>query len=127
MAEAFARAYGSDVLIPASAGLAPGVDIPQDTHRAMGEKKIDLRDHFPKALRHLGRAQFDMVVNMSGCELPVDPGCPVRTWDVRDPYRLPYQQHCEVRDSIEKWVMDLIVELRRERGETHSRTLHRRH
>src|ERR1035441_3872531 len=31
----------------------------------MDEKNIDLRDHFPKSLRHLGRSDFDLVVNMT--------------------------------------------------------------
>ena len=55
MAEGFARTYGDDVLIAASAGVAPAVKIPSDTIRAMEEKNIDIRDQFPKALRHLGR------------------------------------------------------------------------
>ena len=66
MAEGFARAYGADVDDPASAGLAPAMHVARDTKTAMAEKDIDIRDHFPKAIRHLGRAQFDLVVNMSG-------------------------------------------------------------
>ena len=66
MAEGFARTYGDDVLIAASAGLAPAFSVAPDTQRAMLEKNIDLRDHFPKSIRHLGRSQFDLVVNMSG-------------------------------------------------------------
>ena len=69
MAEAFARAYGADVIIPASAGLAPAMRVPGDTRNAMNEKGIDLRDHFPKGIRNLGRAEFDLVVNMSGSEI----------------------------------------------------------
>ena len=63
MAEAFARAYGGDVLTPASAGLCPAMSVARDTLRAMAERNLDLRDHFPKSLRHLGRAQFDIAVN----------------------------------------------------------------
>jgi len=70
MAEGFARTYGSDVLIPASVGIMPAYAIAPHTIRAMDEKNIDLRDHFPKALRHLGRAEFDLVVNMTGLFLP---------------------------------------------------------
>lgn len=127
MAEAFARAYGSDVVVAASAGLAPGVDIPPDTHRAMKEKNIDLRDHFPKALHYLGRAEFDLVVNMSGVTLPVDTGCPVRTWEVKDPYTLPYPRHCEVRDRIERLVMELVMELRQDGREPRFHSLHSSH
>jgi len=115
MAEAFARAYGSDVIIPASAGLAPAVYIPSDTMRAMEDKSLDLRDHFPKALRHVSRAQFDIVINMSGMGLPDSLNARVITWDVPDPVLMPYDEHCEIRDLIERKVMQLILELRRDK------------
>ena len=51
-----------------------------DTVRAMAEKEIDLRDQFPKSIRHLGRSQFDLVVNMSGLALPDDIGAPIVEW-----------------------------------------------
>jgi arsenate reductase (thioredoxin) len=113
MAEAFARTYGSDVLIAASAGLAPASGVAPDTRRAMDEKGLNLRDHFPKALRHLGRAQFDMAINMSGRELPDTVAPEVRTWEIADPVSLKYKAHCEVRDEIDRAVMDLVLELRR--------------
>ena len=53
-----------------------------DTVRAMAEKDIDLRDHFPKDLRHLRRLQFDLVVNMSGLPLP-DFGAPIENGRAR--------------------------------------------
>ena len=116
MAEAFARTYGGDVLIAASAGLRPAFGIAPDTMRAMSEKAIDLRDQFPKGLRHLGRAEFDLVINMSGFDVPDQPGAVTRSWDVPDPICVSYDEHCEVRDYIEKLVMDLILELRREQS-----------
>ncbi|MGA2131049.1 MAG: arsenate reductase ArsC [Bryobacteraceae bacterium] len=116
MAEGFARKYGSDVIIPASAGLAPAMMIAYDTVRAMDDKNIDLRDQFPKGLKQLGRAQFDLLVNMSGFDLPPDPGAPVRKWDVADPVSEDYETHCQIRDEIEGLVMGLILELRRAAG-----------
>ncbi len=115
MAEAFARAYGSDVIIPASAGLAPASYIAPDTMKAMGDKSLDLRDHFPKAVRHISRAQFDLVVNMSGMRLPTELKGRVVDWDVPDPILMPYDEHCEIRDLIERKVMQLILELRRDK------------
>ena len=117
MAEAFARAYGADVLVPASAGLAPALGVAPDTLRAMFEKGLDLHDQFPKSLRQLGRAKFDLVVNMSGFELPRRVGGAVRSWDVPDPVFLEYDEHCQVRDAIERLVMDLVLELRREQNQ----------
>jgi arsenate reductase len=117
MAEGFARAYGSDVLVPASAGLAPATRIAPDTLDAMDEKGIDLRDHFPKSIRHLGRVEFNLVINISGEPLPSTITCPIREWDVEDPVRLKYDDHCAVRDDIERLVMELILELRREQAQ----------
>jgi arsenate reductase len=113
MAEAFARLYGSDVMVPASAGLAPAYIIAPDTMDAMAEKHIDLRDHFPKSIRHLGRSQFDVVINMSGRRMPEQITAPVIDWDVADPVSLTYKEHCEVRDYIERLVMNFVLELRR--------------
>jgi arsenate reductase len=117
MAEAFARAYGSDVLVPASAGLAPASRVAPDTIEAMNDKGFDLRDHFPKAIRHLGRVEFDLVINMSGEPLPDTVRCEVRAWDVEDPVCLSYEEHCAVRDEIEKLVMTLILELRKDQAQ----------
>jgi arsenate reductase len=123
MAEAFARRYGSDVLVAASAGLSPAHDVAPDTKRAMAEMGIDLRDHFPKSLRHLGRAEFDLVINMSGFDIPDRPGAEMRAWDVPDPVFAEFDEHCEVRDAIERLVMLLITELRRDREKTQFRGL----
>jgi protein-tyrosine-phosphatase len=114
MAEGFARTYGSDVIVPASAGLAPAMSVAPDTIKAMDGKGIDLRDQFPKSIRHLGRSQFDLVINMSGMELSPIAGAEIRDWDVADPVYLKFVQHCEVRDTIENLVMTLILELRKQ-------------
>jgi arsenate reductase (thioredoxin) len=113
MAEAFARLYGSDVLIPASAGFSPAQKLPADTLRAMEEKNVDMRAHFPKAVAELS-GTFDLIINMSGYPLPPANGSPVREWAVPDPILMSYEDHCKVRDQIEDLVMRLILELRRQ-------------
>jgi len=115
MAEGFARKYGGDVMIAASAGLSPAFGVAQDTVRTMADKNIDVRDQFPKGLKQLARAEFDLVVNMSGFELPEDVVAPARDWDVPDPIGEDYKTYCAVRDQIEGLVMGLILELRRAR------------
>ena len=112
MAEGFARTYGSDVIIPASAGLAPASAVAPDTIRAMDEKNIDLRDQFPKGLRQLGRADFDLIVNMTGFFLPKEFTGRIVDWEVADPVFMDFKDHCEVRDTIENLVMKLVLELR---------------
>ena len=114
MAEGFARAYGDDCLIAASAGVSPAFGVMPDTMRAMSEKNIDLKEHFPKSVRHLARAEFDYVINMSGSFLPGNFGAArLIDWDVPDPVAMSYEDHCTIRDEIERRVMALIMELRR--------------
>ncbi len=118
MAEAFARTYGSDVMVPASAGVNPAMRVAPDTVRAMAEKNIDLRDHFPKGIRNLGRAQFDLVINMSGEALPESVGPNILAWDIPDPIIVGYDEHCEIRDQIERMVMQLVLDLRRDQRQS---------
>src|SRR5690348_16728584 len=96
MAEGFARTYGSDVILAASAGIAPALMVAADTRRAMKEKNISLDDHFPKGVEQLSKAHFDLIINMSGVELPESLGT-IRTWKVRDPIGTKYDVHCAVR------------------------------
>jgi arsenate reductase len=116
MAEAFARSYGDDVLVAASAGLSPAFSVAPDTQRAMADRNLDLRDHFPKTIRHLGRARFDIAVNLSGIPLPDDVAPRIIEWDVADPIGMSYKEHCEIRDQIEKMVMALVTEIRRDKA-----------
>lgn len=112
MAEAFARVLGGDVMIAGSAGLTPAPAVARDTVRAMEEKKIDLRDHFPKHINQLTRAKFDLVINLCGRALPDWMTAPMRLWDVADPVGMSYEDHCAVRDEIEQLVVKLAQELR---------------
>jgi len=112
MAEAFARAYGADVLLPASAGLSPAGRLPPDTLRAMEEKNLDLSAHYPKSLSSVNVRNIDLLVNMSG--VPIRLEVPTVEWTVSDPVTMEYEDHCKVRDQIENLVMKLILDLRRQ-------------
>jgi len=111
MAEGFARAYGADVLIPQSAGLAPAISLSPLTHKVMLEKSIDLGHAYPKTL-DMVEAGFDRIINMSGHPLPMDFSAPVEEWDVRDPIGESEEVYREVRDEIEQRVMRLVLSLR---------------
>jgi arsenate reductase len=114
MAEAFARRYGSDVLAPASAGIASAARIPDITHRTMGERNIELDGQFPKPLDTWMDSEFDLIVNMSGYPMPRKVAGAVETWKVDDPMGESDDTHRRVRDQIEGQVMRLILAARAE-------------
>jgi arsenate reductase len=114
MAEAFAKAYGVDVMKVASAGLSPAPIIQPLTYEVMQEKEISLDGQFAKDLGSVGVADFEMLVNMSGVRLPTRIPLEVREWKVEDPIGQEMEIYRAVRDQIENLVMRLILELRRE-------------
>jgi arsenate reductase len=111
MAEGFARAYGSDVLNAQSAGLAPALAVAPLTQKVMLEKSIDLGDCFPKEMEHV-QAGIDLIVNMSGHDLPSQTNFVVEVWDVRDPIGESEAVFRQVRDDIEQRVLQLIERMR---------------
>lgn len=111
MAEGFARAYGSDVLIAESAGLAPALMVAPLTHKVMLEKNIDLGHLFPRNIDVL-KGHFDLVVNISGGEVPGSLEGPVEEWDILDPIGQPEEVFRKVRDEIEQRVMRLVLMMR---------------
>ena len=111
MAEGFARTYGSDVLQAQSAGLAPAMSVAPLTHKVMLEKNIDVGNIFPKDFK-TAMGSADLIVNMSGFELPVKPAVPVEHWEIRDPIGESEEVYREVRDQIELRVMQLILLMR---------------
>lgn len=117
MAEGFAHAYGSDVLEAQSAGLAPTNAIDEDTLTVMRDKNIDISDQFPKQFDPLETVECDLVINMSGYDLPGPVSAPVREWDIKDPYRLRPDVYQQVCNAIEHEVMRLILELRKASGQ----------
>jgi protein-tyrosine-phosphatase len=114
MAEGFARAYGSDVLEPHSAGLAPAAIIQPLTKQVMEAKNISLDDQHTKNLSHIDLREIDLVVNISGRTLPANLPIEIREWRVEDPIGCDESTYIAVRDQIEHLVMGLILDLRRE-------------
>jgi arsenate reductase len=112
MAEGFARAYGGDILIAASAGLSPALIVQPLTQQVLADRNINIGDQFPKGMEILMQEQFDVIINMSGQKLPLAPGATVRDWPVRDPIGQTEQVYKSVAEQIEGLVMRLILELR---------------
>jgi arsenate reductase len=111
MAEGFARSYGADVLEVQSAGLAPALAVVPLTHHVMLEKNIDLGDCYPKEMEHVEGA-IDLIVNMSGHDLPARTAAQVEVWEIRDPIGESDEVFRQVRDEIEQRVLELIERLR---------------
>ncbi len=110
MAEAFARAYGSDTLAVQSAGLSPATSVAPLTKQILAEKGLASEDAFPKGLDFLARHKFDLVVNMSG--QPFSYPAEMVNWAVRDPIGASAQTYRAVAEQIEALVMRLILESR---------------
>jgi len=111
MAEAFARAYGGDILDVQSAGVSPATYIAPLTKQTLGERNLTIDDHFPKGLDHVRHQHFDVAINMSG--MPVGlPGARVIEWTVPDPIGHTAAYYRSVATQLEGLVMRLILELR---------------
>lgn len=114
MAEAFARAYGADILVARSAGLAPAGLIPPLTRQVLTEKNIPSEGQFPKGLGVFAGQTFEVIVNLSGERLPGAFGSArLIQWNVRDPIGESQEVYRAVAAQIEGLVMRLILELRR--------------
>ena len=113
MAEAFAKAYGSDILIVQSAGLAPAFSMPPLTRKTLSEKNIPSEGQFPKPVDAVAGVPFDVVINLSGEPLPPVFGkARIIDWPVRDPIGESEEVYRAVATQIEGLVMRLILELR---------------
>ena len=111
MAEAFARAYGGDILIASSAGLSPASMIPPLTRKVLADRNISTADQFPKGMEIAAHERFDVVVNLSGLPLTLSAARSL-TWQVKDPVGYGEPIFRNVAAQIEELVMRLILELR---------------
>jgi protein-tyrosine-phosphatase len=111
MAEAFAEAYGADILEVQSAGVSPASYIAPLTKQTLAERNLNIDDHFPKSVDSLRGQPFDVVLNMSGTPVKM-PGAQVIDWVVPDPIGQSEAYYRTVATQIEGLVMRLILELR---------------
>jgi arsenate reductase len=111
MAEAFAKTYGSDVMIAQSAGLSPASIIAPLTQQILLERNIRIDGQFPKGADAVMRQKFDLIVNMSGQDLSL-PFTRIVNWNVPDPIGRTDTFYRSVAHQIEALVMGLILEIR---------------
>ena len=112
MAEAFARQLGPDCVNPASAGLACAQSVARPTIEVMRERGIEMRDQFPKDYEPGFAEQYDVVVNISGFELPALKRPELAEWMIQDPLGERQEVHRLVRDKVEEHVRKLVEEIR---------------
>ncbi|MGI8742171.1 MAG: low molecular weight phosphatase family protein [Bryobacteraceae bacterium] len=115
MAEAFANAYGRDVMDASSAGLAPAARVSRTMRQVMAEKKIVIGARQPRRLNAVDRIGFDLVVNFSGYALPRTTA-EVLEISVADPGGKEESFHRRIRDQVEQHVESLIARFREARG-----------
>lgn len=114
MAEAFANQYGQGKLIASSAGVMLADRVNPVVVEVMREKEIDISGNRPKLLTTKMAAEVDKIITM-GCS--VEKFCPapmlknVVDWGLEDPKDKPIEKVRQIRDEIEKRVMQLISEL----------------
>jgi arsenate reductase (thioredoxin) len=111
MAEAFAKRYG---LKASSAGTVPASQVNPIVVEAMKEKGIDISSNVPRVLTSEMIREAGLVVTM-GCS--VEEACPrpmlaqmqkkLVDWDLPDPRGKSMAEVREIRDEIEKRVMEL--------------------
>lgn len=112
MAEAFARIHGQGVLDPVSAGSSPSGKVNPRAIRAMAEKDYDLSVHDSKSVEDLRGRHFDAVITMGcGDQCPWLPGELREDWGLPDPREMEPGPFNEVRDEIERRVLELVKTL----------------
>jgi protein-tyrosine-phosphatase len=112
MAEAFARIHGGDVVEALSAGSRPSGKVNPRAVRFMAEKSYDLTTHASKSLETFNGTEVEVAVTM-GC----GDYCPLvrarrrEDWNIPDPKEMSDDGFREVRDLIERKVIELVANL----------------
>lgn len=116
MAEGFARHLGSELVDAESAGMMPLASVPPQTRQVMLEKGMPIDSQYPKGIEIFRNSEFDLVVNMSGIELPKGLKERERRWVVADPYGRSDGAFRQVRDDLEGRVRTLLMEIQDAKG-----------
>ena len=112
MAEAFFNDVAGGRHRGISAGSQPGDEVNPVAVRAMAELGIDMGGGKPKLLSGEMVEEADLVITM-GCGENVCPIVPkeVVDWALDDPHGQPIERVREIRDEIQRRVIDLVSAL----------------
>lgn len=114
MAEAFANHFGKGVVNALSAGTRPSKEVNPVVAQVMKEKGIDISRNKPKPLDIKMIEEAEVVVTM-GCG--AEGFCPaplfekIIDWQLEDPKGKPVEKVRQIRDEIERKVLELISRL----------------
>lgn len=111
MAEGFARYLGEAQVVASSSGLAPTQEIAWETIATMRAEGIDISAQYPKKFDPYGTADFDIIVNLSGFDLPGKPIPPLEEWPVHDPFGESAAVYRTCAADIENRVRNLLAKL----------------
>lgn len=112
MSQAFARLHGGEAVEAYSAGSRPSGVVNPKAIAAMAERGYDLTQHRSKGLDDLPPVEFDAVILMGcGDQCPNVRGKLREDWQIPDPKLLEPAEFRQVRDLIERKVIDLLVRL----------------
>ncbi|MCJ7683885.1 MAG: NAD(P)H-dependent oxidoreductase [Desulfobacteraceae bacterium] len=110
MASAFAQHHAGDRIEAISAGSAPAKEINPLMIEVMAEKDIDMAFRKPKTISAVaGHGKPDLIISMGcGDACPLFPDVPNEEWNLEDPAGKPISLMREIRDDIEKRVIELV-------------------
>ena len=95
-----------------SAGTEPGRHLYPEVIEAMDEVGIFVADRTPRKLSAADTEWADVVVTMGcGDKCPYIPGKRYLEWELEDPKGRPLEEVRQMRDEIERRVVELIGEL----------------
>ena len=112
MAEAFVKKHARERVEALSAGSRPSGKVNPRAKQFMAEKGYDLGSHSSKSLESFNGTEFDVAVTM-GC----GDNCPLvnakrrEEWNIPDPKEMSDDGFREVRDLIERQVVQLVTTL----------------
>lgn len=112
IAEAFARLHGGDRIEAYSAGSRPSGRVNPNAVSSMRELGYDLAQHTSKGLTDIPDVDYDAAITMGcGDECPRVRAKQRLDWGIPDPKDLPPDMFREVRDLIERKVLQLLRSL----------------
>jgi protein-tyrosine-phosphatase len=110
MAEAFARTHGGDRVEALSAGSRPSGTVSPRAVQFMAENGYDLTTHSSKSLDAFNGTDVDVAVTMGcGDYCPLVRAKQRQDWNIPDPKEMSDDGFREVRDLIERKVIDLCA------------------